>query len=63
MSRIMLTVVIGLILGVVTAVGGTARSISKSNIVGGNEGTASDFTKEGRDVLFHEMRDRKKMLK
>ena len=60
MTKMVLSIVIGLVLGVVNAAGGTAYGLSKSNIVGGNEGLASDFMKDGQEVVFHEKRDRKK---
>lgn len=59
MMNIILAIVIGLALGLVNAAGGTAYGMSKSNIVGGEEGTASDFMK-AEDVVFHAKSDRKK---
>ncbi len=60
MIHIILAIVIGLALGLVNAAGGTAYGMSKSNIVGGEEGTAADFMKHGEDVVFHVKSDRKK---
>lgn len=60
MIHIILAIVIGLALGLVNAAGGTAYGMSKSNIVGGEEGAAADFMKHGEDVVFHVKSDRKK---
>ncbi len=59
---IILAIVIGLVLGLVNAAAGTAYGMSKSNIVGGEEGTAADFMKDGEEVVFHEKRDQKKKI-
>lgn len=59
-TGIILTIVIGLALGLINAAAVTAYGMSKSNIVGGEEGTASDFMKDGEEVVFHEKRDKKK---
>ncbi len=60
MIKIVLAIVIGLVLGLVNAAGGTAYGLSKSNIVGGGEGSAADFVKDRRGIVFHEKRDKKK---
>lgn len=60
MIHIILAIVIGLALGLVNAAGGTTYGMSKSNIVGGEEGAAADFMKHGEDVVFHVKSDRKK---
>ncbi len=60
MTKIVLAIVIGLILGLVNAAGGTAYGLSKSNIVGGEEGSAEDFVKDRRGIVFHDRRDSKK---
>jgi len=60
MIRVIVAIVIGLALGLINAAGGTAYGMSKSNIVGENEGVASDFMEEGQEIIFHEKRDKKK---
>ncbi len=60
MIKIVLAIIIGLILGLINAAGGTAYGLSKSNIVGGEEGSAEDFVKDRRGIVFHEKRDSKK---
>ena len=60
MIKIILAIVIGLVLGLINAAGGTAYGLSKSNIVGGEEGSAEDFVKDRRGIVFHEKRDNKK---
>ena len=62
MIHIILAIVIGLALGLVNAAGGTAYGMSKSNIVGGEEGSAEDFVKDRRGIVFHEKRNSKKGL-
>ena len=59
MIKIILAIVIGLALGLVNAAGGTAYGMSQSNMVGKKEGAASDFMKDGQEVVFHEKRDEK----
>ena len=59
MIDIVLAIVIGLILGLVNAAGGTAYGLSKSNIVGEKEPSAEDFVKDRRGIVFHEKRDSK----
>jgi len=62
MIDIVLAIVIGLILGLVNAAGGTAYGLSKSNIVGEKEASAEDFVKDRRGIVFHDKRDSKKGL-
>lgn len=62
MIKIVLAIIIGLVLGLINAAGGTAYGLSKSNIVGGEEGAASDFVKDRRGIVFHEKRVSKKGL-
>lgn len=59
MVKIVLGIIIGLILGLVNAAGGTIYGLCKSNIVGADEGAASDFKASGEEVFFHEKRDEK----
>lgn len=54
MIKIVLAIIFGLVLGLVNAAGGTAYGLSKSNIVGGEEGSAEDFVKDRRGIVFHE---------
>lgn len=60
MIKIVLAIIIGLVLGLINAAGGTAYGLSKSNIVGGEEGSAEDFVKDRRGIVFHEKRVSKK---
>lgn len=60
MIKIVLAMVIGLIVGLINAAGGTAYGLSKSNIVGGEEASAEDFVRDRRGIVFHEKRDSKK---
>ena len=60
MVKIVLAIGIGLVLGVINAAGGTAHGLSKSNVVGGEEGSATDYIKDERGVRFHVQRVRKK---
>ena len=62
MIEIIAAIGIGLVLGVINAAAGTAYGLSKSNIVGGEEGSVSDFIKDGRGVYFHEKGVKKKSL-
>lgn len=62
MTKIVLAIVIGLVLGLVNAAGKTAHSLSKSNIVGGEEGVAEDFVKDRRGIVFHKKSVSKKGL-
>ena len=54
MIKIVLAIIIGLVLGLINAAGGTAYGLSKSNTVGGGEGSAEDFVKDRRGIVFHE---------
>lgn len=54
MTKIGLVIVISLVLSVINAVGRTFCELSESNTVGADEGTATDFVKDGHDVIFHE---------
>jgi hypothetical protein len=56
MSDIILAIVIGLVLGLLSAAGGTAYGLCNSNVVGAGEGKASDFMEEGQEVEFHDKR-------
>ncbi len=60
MIKIILAIVIGLVFGLINAAAGTAYGLSKSNIVGGEEGAATDFIKDERGVRFLVKRDKKK---
>mgnify|MGYP003295294214 FL=1 len=56
MTTIILAIVIGLVLGLINAAGGTVYGMSKSNVVGGEESIGSDFMEEGQEVEFHDKR-------
>ncbi len=60
MTEIILAIIIGLVLGLVNAAGGTVYGLCKSNVIGGEEGTAADFMGDAEEVIFHEKRDGKK---
>ena len=60
MIKVIVAIGIGLVLGLINAAGGTAYGLSKSNIVGGEEGAASDFIIDERGVRFLVKRDKKK---
>lgn len=62
MIDIVLAIVIGLVLGLVNAAGGTVYGLCKSNIVGDGGASADDFVKDRRGIVFHEKRDSKKGL-
>ena len=59
MTEIVLGIIIGLIFGLVNAAGGTVYGLCKSNIVGAEEGKASDFMGNTGEVIFHKKRDEK----
>lgn len=61
MINIVLAIVIGLVLGLITAAAVTAYGVSKSNIVGEKEGVAEDFVRDRRGIVFHKKKDSKKM--
>jgi len=60
MTKIGLVIAIGLIMSLLNAIGRTFYDLSESNTVGGKEGSAADFMKDGRAVIFYETSDRKK---
>ena len=53
-------IVIGLVFGLITAASVTAYGLSKSNIVGEEEGVAADFVRDRRGIVFHKKKDSKK---
>lgn len=53
-------IVIGLVLGLITAAAVTAYGLSKSNIVGEEEGVKGDFVRDRRGIVFHKKKDSRK---
>ncbi len=62
MIKIIAAIIVGLILGLVNAAAGTVYGMCKSNVVGGDEGKATDFMGDTEEVTFHEKRDEKRRI-